>query len=145
MKRLILGMAVGTITTFMTGCAALPVLPALLGTDPPPTLLTSTTVTQAQRNYRIVKANAVGISKGFKLLGIISLKSASYSKAATMLYKDAGVSEGRAQTLANVLHEKMSTFYILFSLPQVTVRADLIEFIDLPLTNQVDAAHPSSP
>jgi hypothetical protein len=32
--------------------------------------------------------------------------------------------------LVNVVHERSSTYFILFALPKITVRADVIEFTD---------------
>jgi hypothetical protein len=44
------------------------------------------------------------------------------------------VQPGRAQTLANVLVERSSSYWILFSLPEITVRGDLVEFVTNPAT-----------
>jgi hypothetical protein len=146
MNKIFLGLAMGAISMGLVGCAAIPVLPSLLGLgDQPATLLNSTSVQQSQQNYRIIKTNAVGRSTGFKLLGIITFKSASYFKAMTQLYQDAGVAEGQAQALANVLHEKTSSHFILFSRPKVTIRADLIEFIDAGVTNKPSPLRLESP
>ncbi len=46
------------------------------------------------------------------------------------LYRAAGISEGRALAIVNVMSEHSSTYFILFALPKITVRADVIEFID---------------
>ena len=118
----------------LNGCAAaLPALPALSGLLPAPggpQVLTTTTVNLSKQNYKIVKANAIGSSVGFSLFGLITLKSPGYDEAISRLYQFAGVSEGKAQAVVNVVHEHSSTYFILFALPKITVRADVIEFTD---------------
>jgi hypothetical protein len=118
----------------LTGCAAaLPALPALSGLIPAtggPQVLLTTSVNLSRQNFKIVKANAIGSSMGFSFLGLITLKSPGYYEAITQLYQYAGVSEGKAQALVNVVHEHSSPYFILFSLPKITVRADVIEFTD---------------
>lgn len=126
----------------LNGCAAvLPALPVLSGIIPPPTgtqVLTNTTVNLSRQNYKIVKANAIGRSVGFSFLGLITLKSPGYDEAITKLYQSAGVSEGKAQALVNVVHENSSDYFILFALPKITVRADVIEFTEgaMPVKTQ---------
>jgi hypothetical protein len=102
-------------------------------------VLNSTHVTLTENNYMIVETNVVAKSKGFKLLGLISIKSASYTKAMTDLYARAQVKQGHPQALANVVYESSSTYLILFSIPKVTIRADLIEFVG---TAKLDEARP---
>ncbi len=124
------------ILPLFTGCAALPALPALSGLIPgsPGTpVLTTTEVKLSRQNYKIVKANAIGSSEGFSLLGLITVSSPSYDEAFTKLYRSAGVTEGKAQALMNVVHENSSTYFILFGLPKITVRADVIEFTDVTM------------
>ena len=91
-------------------------------------LLHQTQVTLAGNNYNILEPNVIGRSRGFKLLGLISFRGASHTEAMSRLYHRAGVEQGRPQALANVLVESSSTYFILFSIPKVTIRADLIEF-----------------
>jgi hypothetical protein len=91
-------------------------------------ILNSTAVTLMDNNFRIVEPNVIAKSRGFKLLGFITLKKASYTVAMSRLYAKANVEAGRPQTIANVVHESGSMYLILFSLPKVTIRADLIEF-----------------
>ncbi|WP_206054840.1 DUF6567 family protein [Nitrosococcus wardiae] len=91
---------------------------------------TVTSVNLSKKNYRIVKADVTGSSWGFKLLGLITLKPVSYANAITELYQKAGVSTGKAQALANVSQQKSSPFFILFSIPRITFRADLVEFTE---------------
>ncbi|MGZ5601415.1 MAG: DUF6567 family protein [Methylobacter sp.] len=118
----------------LTGCAAaVPALPALSGLIPAPSgtpILTTTVVNLSRQNYKIVKANAIGHSVGFSFLGLITLKSPGHDEAITKLYQSAGISEGKAQALINVMHENSADYFILFALPKITVRADIIEFTD---------------
>jgi len=131
------------IVLLLTGCpAAITALPALSGLIPGPAgsqVLTTTTVNLAKQNYKIVKANAVGDSVGFSFLGLITLKSPSYEEAFTQLYQHVGVSEQKAQALVNIVHEHSATYFILFGLPKITVRADVIEFTDAaaPVINKI--------
>lgn len=101
-------------------------------------VLTATSVNLSESNFKMIKANAMGTSWGFKLLGLISLKSPHYTEAIARLYEMAGVAEGRAQTIANVVYQNSSTYFILFSLPRITVRADVIEFVDNASLNDCD-------
>ena len=94
----------------------------------------ATAVNLAGNNYRIVKAGVTGESSGFKLLGIISFASPRYSEAKANIYK--AVDEplgGRSIALANQTEDRSSLYLILFSIPKVTITADVIEFIG---TNQ---------
>jgi len=100
-------------------------------------VLNQTHVTLAENNFTILQPNVIARSRGFKLLGLISLRSATYTEAMSRLYKRAHVQEGRPQAMANIVHESSSTFLILFSIPKVTIRADLIEF-----TGQGDTDEP---
>jgi hypothetical protein len=121
-----------TILWLLTGCAAaIPALPALSGLIPAPSgtpVLTTTATILSKQNYKIVKANAIGGSTGFSFLGLFTFKSPSYEEAFTQLYRSGGVSEGKAQAIVNVVHEHSSDYFILFALPKITVRADVIEF-----------------
>lgn len=123
----------------MSGCAAVPALPALSGLIPPSggtPVLTTTTVNLSRQNYKIVKANAIGSSAGFSLLGLFTFISPRYDEAFTRLYRNAAVSEGKPQAIVNVVYENSSSYFILFALPKITVRADIIEF-----TNSVESVN----
>ena len=89
-----------------------------------------TQVDLSKMNYRVVHANAIGSSAGFKILGFIPIVSPSYTSAMSDLYKEAGAVEGRAQALANFAHEDSNLYFLLFSIPRLKVRADVIEFIE---------------
>lgn len=121
------------VLALLTGCAAASSLPALSGLIPAqtgPQILTTTDVNLSEQNYKIVKADATGSSTGFSFLGLITLRSPRYQEAVTRLYWSANVAEGKAQALVNVMHEHTSNYYLLFALPRITVRADVIEFTD---------------
>ncbi len=89
-----------------------------------------TTVDLSRKNYRIVKPNAIGTSSGFRLLGIIPLAAPSYTSAMSDLYDNARIREGSATALVNISEEESGIYLILFSIPKLTVRADIIEFTD---------------
>ena len=121
----------------VTGCAPIPPLPFTL---PLPSgsgqasVLTRTEVHLAQRNYRVVRTNVAGTSRGFALLGLISVKPPNAIEAFARLYEAGGISEGNALALINVLQQSSAPYFILFSLPEITFRADVVEFVDtLPL------------
>lgn len=92
---------------------------------------TNTVVNLSSSNYKIVKAEAQGTSSGFFLLGLIPFKSPTYSEAKASLYKGLGSSvEGRSVAFANQTEDLSSSFFILFSIPKVTITADLVEFTE---------------
>jgi hypothetical protein len=83
------------------------------------------------RKFKIVKARAKSLKYGFKLFGFIPIVNPSHSDAVQEIYDSAGRSfEGRAITLANHTQERTGNWFILFSVPKLTVTADIIEFID---------------
>jgi hypothetical protein len=91
---------------------------------------TDTRVDLTKKNFTIVRANAVGYSRGFYFLGFIPIVSPSYANAMTDLYQKANISEGKAQALIHVSQERSTLYLILFSIPRLTVRADVIEFYE---------------
>jgi hypothetical protein len=90
----------------------------------------ATQVDLSRKNFHIVKANAIGSSSGFELFGFIPFSAPTYTRAMADLYEKAGVTEGKAQTLTNVTQERSSLYLLLFSIPKLTVRADVIEFTE---------------
>jgi hypothetical protein len=82
-----------------------------------------------EANFAVVRTNLVGSSKGFKLLGFITLRPATLTEAMNQLYASAEVEGGRPQTFVHLIIEHSGIYVILFSIPEVTVRADLVEFI----------------
>ncbi len=92
---------------------------------------TSTAIALNSKNYRLIQPGAHGQSYGFRLLGIIPFASPHYANAKQSLY--ASVHEpltGRAVALANEMEDKSTTYLILFSIPKVSITADVIEFTD---------------
>ncbi len=88
-------------------------------------------------NFRVIKASARGEDGGFFLLGFIPIVTPSLSDATDRLMQ--GISaEGRAISLTNVTQERQNMYLVLFSLPKIVVRADVIEFLD-------EEATPSKP
>jgi hypothetical protein len=90
-----------------------------------------TTVSLQGKNYRLVKAGAMGTSHGFRLLGILPFANPHHAIARSKLY--ASVQEpltGKAVALTNELEDKSTLSLILFSVPQLTITADVIEFVD---------------
>jgi hypothetical protein len=108
------------LVTFLAGCSSTGTFPQTSGTQ----------VDLSRKNFRVVKANAVGSSTGFKLFGFIPFAAPTYTGAMSRLYKNAGLTEGKAQTLTNVTQERSNLYLVLFSLPKLTVRADIIEFTE---------------
>jgi hypothetical protein len=126
----------GGIVMLLTGCAAVAPLAGTLvgGASPAATLQiqSQTSVKLETGNFVTVRTNVVGESKGFKLLGFITLYPATYNKAMNRLYAKAEAEEGHSQTLAHLAVEHSGIYVVLFSIPRVTVRADLIEFLPEP-------------
>ena len=104
----------------------------LKGNDKESGVLHSTQVQLVGNNYRVLQTNVVAKSSGFRLLGFITIKSPSYVKAMSRLYAKAEVEEGQPQAFANVVYETCGMNLILFSLPKIRIRADLVEFMDAP-------------
>ncbi len=94
---------------------------------------TETGVTLKEGNYRIVKAGARGTSYGFYLFGFIPIAHPRYANAKVSLYKSVGETlEGRSIALANQTEDHSTLYLLLFSLPKVTITADVIEFNPSP-------------
>lgn len=108
------------VMSLIVGCTSTGTFPQTSGTQ----------VDLGRKNFRVVKANAVGKSSGFKLFGFIPFTSPTYTEAMSDLYRAAGLTEGRAQTLTNVTQENSTLYLVLFSIPKLTIRADVIEFTE---------------
>jgi hypothetical protein len=90
---------------------------------------TGTAVSLQGNNYKVVKAGAKGESSGFYLLGILPIVSPNYADAKANLYFSSGeLLEGRSIALANQTQDSSTLYLILFSVPRITVTADIIEF-----------------
>ncbi|MGO9585648.1 MAG: hypothetical protein ACLP2Y_05595 [Limisphaerales bacterium] len=115
----------------LCGCAA--AVPAvssgagLLG-QPHASAHTQTSVNLAEGNFVLVKTNVVGQSKGFNLLGFIPIHPARLTVAMDRLYVKAEIQEGTPKTLAHLIIEHSSSYWILFSIPEITARADIVQF-----------------
>ena len=97
---------------------------------------TGTQVQLTQNNYKVISAGATGKSFGFKLLGILPIVSPNYADAKQDLYKSVGVPlTGKAVALANQTEDRSTLYLILFSVPRVTITADVVEFTDQPAVN----------
>jgi hypothetical protein len=123
------------VVLWVTGCAPIPPLPFTLPSGSgQASVLTLTEVQLAQRNYRVVRTNVVGTSRGFALLGLITVKPPDATAALARLYEAGGIAEGKALALINVIQQSSAPYFILFSLPDITFRADVVEFVEtLPL------------
>ncbi|MGA2786571.1 MAG: DUF6567 family protein [Verrucomicrobiota bacterium] len=126
MKRKILSIAACSVfMAILTGCAN---VGEIKGGH------TDTSVTLAGKNYKVVQAGVIGHSSGFRLLGLIPIVSPNYANAKASLYKS--IKEpitGRAVALANETEDRSLLYLILFSIPRVTITADVIEFTDAPM------------
>lgn len=97
---------------------------------------TGTDVSLNQKNYKVIRAGATGQSYGFRLLGILPITSPTYATAKQTLYQSVGEPlTGRAVALANQTEDRSSLYLILFSIPKVTITADVIEFTDSSATS----------
>lgn len=100
---------------------------------------TGTGVNLNGNNYRVIKAGARGEDFGFALFGFITLVSPSYADAKDQLYASVGESlKGRAIALANQTEDRSTLYVILFSLPKITLTADVIEFTGAPFDSEKD-------
>ena len=117
----------------VAGCAPIPPLPFTLPLGSgagQASVLTLTEVHLAQRNYRVVRTNVTGTSQGVALFGLITVKPPDAIEALARLYEAGGIAEGHGTALINVLQHTRAPYYILFSLPEITFRADVVEFVD---------------
>ena len=88
-----------------------------------------TGVSLKENNYKMVKAGAKGESSGCYLLGIIPIVSPSYADAKVSLYKSVDQPlEGRSVAMANTTQDHSVLYLVLFSIPKLTVTADIVEF-----------------
>jgi hypothetical protein len=119
------------VTSLVSGCAAIAPLSSLVSapTGPPPLQVhEQTSVELARDNFILIKTNVLGRSRGFSLLGILTIYPATLNKAMNRLYAGADMVSGRPQTVAHLVIEQTSSYYILFGIPEIDVRADIVEF-----------------
>jgi hypothetical protein len=116
----------------MNGCAVLAPVSALIGGSQGGAsglqVHEQTSVNLARDNFVLVKTNVVGRSKGFSLLGFITMCPATLTKAMSRMYDAAQMRPGEPQTVAHLIIEHSSSYWILFGIPKVEVRADIVEF-----------------
>ena len=113
MKKGLFFITLACVCSFMFGCTSIGKFPHTTGTQ----------VDLTKKNYKVVKANAIGSSSGFRLLGLIPFSSPRYTKAMSSLHKNSGMEVGKAQALVNVSQERSTTYLILFSVPKLKVKA----------------------
>ena len=139
-------LALLALAALISGCAvasALPVASSVGGALSSSALeIHNTTELRLQeKNFVVLKTNVVGESKGFALLGIITMFPAKLTTAMNRLYLRSEMQPQRPQALANLIMEKDSTYLVLFSIPRTSIRADVIEFTSSPAAE----APPRSP
>ena len=114
------------------GCASMGTMSTTLSELNPNTssleIHNQTDVKLTEGNFEVVKTNVVGQARGFALLGFINIVPARFQTAMDRLYVKASMETGKPQTLGNLIVEKTSAYWILFSIPRVSVRADVVEF-----------------
>src|SRR5262245_12444613 len=116
----------------LCGCSAVSPVPLsslLPGAGTGLEVHSQTSIKLEQANFSVMKTNLVGRSQGFALLGIITIVPARFTDALNRIYSQAEMHAGGPQPLANVTVERSSAYWILFSIPRVSVRADLVEFV----------------
>lgn len=106
---------------------------------------TQTSVNLAQGNFVVLKTNVVGQSKGFSLLGFITIYPARLTTAMDRLYAKAGIQPGGSQSLAHLVTESTASFWLLFSIPEITARADVVQFNPMPKPDGDAKTPPASP
>lgn len=89
-------------------------------------------VVLAGNNYKMLKPNIVGTSRGLTLIGLLHVWEPTRVAALSKVHRDARLEPGRPQTLCNVVVDRTMTDLVLFQIPAVTVRADAIEFTGPP-------------
>ena len=104
---------------FICGCASIGTFPHITGTQ----------TDLSKNNYKVIKAGARGVDCGFYLLGLIPFKSPSFARAMGDLRNQVEM-EGKATAFINMAKDYSSLYLIIFSVPKITVTADVIEFID---------------
>jgi len=93
-----------------------------------PSIRIGPSVNLAQDNFVPAKTNVVGRRKRFSLLGLIPIHPARLTKASDRLYANAELQLGTPRILADLIIEHSGSYWILFSFPEVIVRADVVQF-----------------
>ncbi len=139
------GFSLVAVGLLLSGCASLPPMSSLVSPlqpgSPPLQVNDETRVDLAGDNFALVKTNVLGRSKGFALLGFITIYPAALSKAMNRMYAAAQMHPGRPETVAHLVVERSSSYWILFGIPKVEVRADIVEFRPQATASQSASAH----
>lgn len=97
-----------------------------------------------KNNFRVVKSNVRGDSYGFRLLMFLPIVSARVADAKEDLYQklrdDGIILEGRSIALANATEDQTAYYFLIGSVPRITVAADVIEFLDEKTMQDQDRA-----
>ncbi|PWU13375.1 MAG: hypothetical protein C5B50_19375 [Verrucomicrobia bacterium] len=96
--------------------------------SPPLQVHEQTRVDLEKDNFILVKTNAWGHSDGFSLLGFITIVPPTLNKALQRMYATAEMRPGSPQSVAHLVIEKSTSYFILFGIPKVQVRADIVQF-----------------
>jgi hypothetical protein len=122
MKRKILSIAAcSVLMAMLTGCS----------TEGEFRESSGTSVHLAGNNYKLIKEGVRGTSSGFRLLGFIRIVDPTHADAKASLYESVGQPlTGRSVAMANETEDRSSLYLILFSIPKITITADLVEFTD---------------
>jgi len=92
---------------------------------------TGTQVQLNSNNYKVIKAGAMGVNRGWNFLCLIPFATPNIADAKVDLYQNIGQKlEGKSVALANLTEDKSFMVLILFSITKVTISADIVEFLD---------------
>jgi len=121
MKRKFLSIALCSVfVALLTGCASKGNISGQ----------TETSVSLTGKNYRLIKGGARGTDHGFWFL-FIPIVSPNFADAKASLYKSVDVPlTGKAIALANQTEDNSFFTLLIFSIPRITVTADVIEFTE---------------
>jgi hypothetical protein len=118
-RFLLLAALAPAFTSALTGCLVTSELVAGSGTE----------VQLTQGNYRYVHQNLRGTDTGFWFLGVIPFVSPSVNHAMDDIVVQAQLMQPSAsRALVHLAQERSWNYFILFALPQIAVRADVVEF-----------------
>lgn len=103
----------------------------------------------SKNNFRVVKSNVRGDSYGFRFLMFIPIVSPRVADAKDDLYgklhKDGIRMEGRSIALANATEDQTAYYFLIGSVPRITLTADVIEFLDEKAVPNQDKAKNEDP
>ncbi len=129
---LLRGLILPVACMLLSGCSSVasvgPFVNPLQGGSPPLQVHEQTSVRLSSDNFTLVKTNVWGRSRGFRLLGFITIYPATFTKAMSRMYGAAQLRTGEPQTLAHFTVENSASYWILFSIPAVEVHADVVAF-----------------